>query len=225
MSRHCLAWLKNLQSLASTGHWCNDTWRKFSSVQSQTHGNYAMHPLKSSVSSFIKVSHIQCSYVWQYLVFKRLCDLLTPVFPSACLPFLLQKQVLIPPCATKVIICIDMLMTNTDRCFTVYSLHVSRQHLPCKSFTTTDPSEVIHYQIYWPSFNDANKEVHVGYGRRGGDSKVESLFTLPLSIIKQKKKHKMDFLAALVKPFDFEVTNTDEVIFDRRKIRVDIRLT
>lgn len=35
----------------------------------------------------------------------------------------------------------------------------------------------------------------------------------------------MDFLAALVKPFDFEVTNTDEVIFDRRKIRVDIRLT
>ncbi|KAI9021519.1 sister chromatid cohesion C-terminus-domain-containing protein [Phycomyces nitens] len=49
-----------------------------------------------------------------------------------------------------------------------------------------------------------------GYGKRGGDAKVDSLFALPFSILRQKKKIKLDFLCALVKPFDFDMKATGE---------------
>lgn len=45
----------------------------------------------------------------------------------------------------------------------------------------------------------------LGYGHRGGDSKVDSLFGLMFSIVKQRKKNKMGFLRALVKPFEYDI--------------------
>ncbi|OAD68960.1 hypothetical protein PHYBLDRAFT_172796 [Phycomyces blakesleeanus NRRL 1555(-)] len=49
-----------------------------------------------------------------------------------------------------------------------------------------------------------------GYGKRGSDAKVDSLFALPFSVFRQKKKIKLDFLCALVKPFDFDMKVTKE---------------
>ncbi|KAI7860099.1 sister chromatid cohesion C-terminus-domain-containing protein [Circinella umbellata] len=52
-----------------------------------------------------------------------------------------------------------------------------------------------------------------GYRTSGGDTKFDALFGLAFSIIKQKKKPKMDFLSALLKPFRFDLkeTTVDEV--------------
>ncbi|KAI9255612.1 sister chromatid cohesion C-terminus-domain-containing protein [Phascolomyces articulosus] len=52
-----------------------------------------------------------------------------------------------------------------------------------------------------------------GFRMGGGDTKFDALFSLSFSIIKQKKKPKMDFLVALLKPFKFDLkdTITDEI--------------
>ncbi|KAI7900013.1 sister chromatid cohesion C-terminus-domain-containing protein [Cokeromyces recurvatus] len=52
-----------------------------------------------------------------------------------------------------------------------------------------------------------------GYGKRGGDAKVDSVLGITYSVLKEKRKPKMDFLSALVKPFEFDLKNTtsDEI--------------
>ena len=52
-----------------------------------------------------------------------------------------------------------------------------------------------------------------GYRTSGGDTKYDALFGLAFSIVKQKKKSKMEFLGALLKPFKFDLkeTTVDEV--------------
>ncbi|KAG1455139.1 hypothetical protein G6F55_007238 [Rhizopus delemar] len=47
-----------------------------------------------------------------------------------------------------------------------------------------------------------------GYGKRGGDSKVESVLSLTYSFLKGHKKIKFDFFQALVRPFTFELKLT-----------------
>ncbi|KAI9494015.1 sister chromatid cohesion C-terminus-domain-containing protein [Zychaea mexicana] len=47
-----------------------------------------------------------------------------------------------------------------------------------------------------------------GYRISGGDTKFDALFGLTFSIIKQKKKPKVDFLSSLLKPFKFDLKET-----------------
>ncbi|RCI02117.1 Sister chromatid cohesion protein 2 [Rhizopus stolonifer] len=53
-----------------------------------------------------------------------------------------------------------------------------------------------------------------GYSHRGGDAKVDSVLGLTFSILKDKKKLKFDFLAALIKPFDFDLKKTADEDID-----------
>lgn len=48
-----------------------------------------------------------------------------------------------------------------------------------------------------------------GYGKRGGDAKVDPVLGLTFSVLKDKKRPKFDFLGALVKPFNFDLKNSD----------------
>ncbi|KAG2212612.1 hypothetical protein INT47_000588 [Mucor saturninus] len=48
-----------------------------------------------------------------------------------------------------------------------------------------------------------------GYGKRGGDSKVDPVLGLTYSVLKDKKRPKLDFLGALVKPFAFDLKSSD----------------
>ncbi|KAI9481206.1 MAG: sister chromatid cohesion C-terminus-domain-containing protein [Benjaminiella poitrasii] len=52
-----------------------------------------------------------------------------------------------------------------------------------------------------------------GYDKRGGDTKVDAVLGVTYSVLKEKRKPKMDFLTALVKPFEFDLksTTSDEV--------------
>ncbi|KAI9313164.1 sister chromatid cohesion C-terminus-domain-containing protein [Dichotomocladium elegans] len=62
-----------------------------------------------------------------------------------------------------------------------------------------------------------------GYGKRDGDAKVDSLLGMTYSVIKQKKKSKLDFLEALVKPFQLELKQglSDQVHHFFEKINVN----
>lgn len=53
------------------------------------------------------------------------------------------------------------------------------------------------------------EQVH-GYGKRGGDAKVDALLGLTYTVIKQVAKSKLDFITALVRPFRFEVRDMTE---------------
>ena len=56
--------------------------------------------------------------------------------------------------------------------------------------------------------------MNLGYGKRGGDSKVDSLLGLTFSVLKEKRKPKLDFLNALVNPFTFDLKTTDSEDID-----------
>lgn len=53
------------------------------------------------------------------------------------------------------------------------------------------------------------ERVH-GYGKRGGDAKMDALLGLTYTVIKQVAKPKLDFISALVRPFRFEVKDMAE---------------
>ncbi|KAI9243867.1 sister chromatid cohesion C-terminus-domain-containing protein [Sporodiniella umbellata] len=52
-----------------------------------------------------------------------------------------------------------------------------------------------------------------GFGKRGGDFKIESVLSLTYSILKEHKKTRFDFFLALLRPFSFELktTTADEI--------------
>ncbi|RCI03673.1 Sister chromatid cohesion protein 2, partial [Rhizopus stolonifer] len=52
-----------------------------------------------------------------------------------------------------------------------------------------------------------------GYGKRGGDAKIEAVLSLSYSILKEHKKSRFDFFYALIKPFLFELklTNPEDI--------------
>ncbi|KAI8137408.1 sister chromatid cohesion C-terminus-domain-containing protein [Fennellomyces sp. T-0311] len=58
-----------------------------------------------------------------------------------------------------------------------------------------------------------------GYRVSGGDTKYDALFGLAFSIIKQKKKAKMDFLSSLLKPFKFDMKETSADDLDVHYLR------
>ncbi|EPB92937.1 hypothetical protein HMPREF1544_00011 [Mucor circinelloides 1006PhL] len=58
-----------------------------------------------------------------------------------------------------------------------------------------------------------------GYGKRGGDAKMEAMLGVTFSVMKDKKKARFDFFSALVKPFSFDLktTTADEIDIDYLK--------
>lgn len=48
----------------------------------------------------------------------------------------------------------------------------------------------------------------LGYGKRGGDAKVDPVLGVTYSVLKDKKKPKFDFLTSLVKAFEFDLKST-----------------
>lgn len=49
----------------------------------------------------------------------------------------------------------------------------------------------------------------IGYDKRGGDSKMDSVLGITYSVLKDKKRPKLDFLSALIKPFAFDLKSSD----------------
>lgn len=60
---------------------------------------------------------------------------------------------------------------------------------------------------------------NIGYGKRGGDAKMEAMLGVTFSVMKDKKKARFDFFSALVKPFSFDLktTTADEIDIDYLK--------
>ncbi|GAN03777.1 hypothetical protein MAM1_0047d03232 [Mucor ambiguus] len=60
---------------------------------------------------------------------------------------------------------------------------------------------------------------HPGYGKRGGDAKMDAVLGVTFSVMKDKKKARFDFFSALVKPFSFDLktTTADEIDIDYLK--------
>ncbi|KAK4509350.1 uncharacterized protein ATC70_007701 [Mucor velutinosus] len=58
-----------------------------------------------------------------------------------------------------------------------------------------------------------------GYGKRGGDAKMDAVLGVTFSVMKDKKKARFDFFSALVKPFSFDLktTTADEIDIDYLK--------
>ncbi|KAF1796645.1 sister chromatid cohesion C-terminus-domain-containing protein [Mucor lusitanicus] len=58
-----------------------------------------------------------------------------------------------------------------------------------------------------------------GYGKRGGDAKMDAVLGVTFSVMKDKKKARFDFFSALIKPFSFDLktTTADEIDIDYLK--------
>ncbi|CAO3606861.1 unnamed protein product [Mucor fragilis] len=58
-----------------------------------------------------------------------------------------------------------------------------------------------------------------GYGKRGGDAKMDAVLGVTFSVMKDKKKARFDLFSALVKPFSFDLktTTADEIDIDYLK--------
>lgn len=59
----------------------------------------------------------------------------------------------------------------------------------------------------------------LGYGKRGGDSRTESVLALTYTVLKDKTKAKFDFIYALIRPFMFDLKTTapEEIELDYLK--------
>ncbi|KAI7871034.1 sister chromatid cohesion C-terminus-domain-containing protein [Spinellus fusiger] len=65
-----------------------------------------------------------------------------------------------------------------------------------------------------------------GYGNGSGDAKLDSLFASTYNVLKEKRKIKLDFLSALIKPFAFDMeTKSEQINTEFLKFLADAILT
>ncbi|KAI8082026.1 sister chromatid cohesion C-terminus-domain-containing protein [Thamnidium elegans] len=66
-----------------------------------------------------------------------------------------------------------------------------------------------------------------GYGKRGGDSKVDPVLGLTFSVLKDKKRPRFDFFSALIKPFalDLKSSSSDDIDINYLKYLAENTIT